>query len=275
MIFSTQRRRDAHAQRKTRGFLSFFSATLYLLVTGLKKSKILILLSSLLWFLSANTKKIFLFPSASLRICVSLLKKSQTVTLILFSGNFVGMTFANTKKIFLLLSAPLRLCASLLKKSQAPPLVLSCILNLLLAMPVLPLQGELPVEVSFFDLPKLEQQHEKEIRIRGFLYETKNKEFILASSPNIKNCCVDKASTNKIYVYGLQKGNELQKALTIEGRLYVSRVYSGVKYELQNARIAVENKSQTFNLALIILGCAIALIFYIFNRSTKECTAKA
>ena len=137
------------------------------------------------------------------------------------------------------------------------------------------LHGELPVEVSFFDLPNLEQQHEKEVRIRGFLYETKDHELILTSSPDIKSCCVDKASTNKIYVYGLQKGNELQKALNIEGSLYISKNSSGLKYELQNARLAAENKSQTLNQTLIVLCGAIALIFYIFNRSTKECTAKA
>lgn len=134
------------------------------------------------------------------------------------------------------------------------------------------LHGELPVEVSFFDLPKLEQQHEKEIRIKGFLYETKDNELILSSKPDLKSCCIDKFT--KIYVYGFQS-ELVKKVVTIEGKLFVSKDKEILKYELQNARMAEENKSQALTLALIVLCSAIALIFYIFNRSAKKCTAEA
>ncbi len=138
---------------------------------------------------------------------------------------------------------------------------------------IVALHGELPVEVSFFDLPKLEQHHEKEIRIRGFLYETINNELILSSRPKLKSCCLDKFP--KIYVHNFQ-GNLDKKVVTVEGKLFVSKDNVGLKYELQNARMAIENKSQTsILLIIVVLGSAIALIFYIFNRSTKERTAKA
>lgn len=131
----------------------------------------------------------------------------------------------------------------------------------------LKLHGE-HVAVSFFDIPHLEQYHEKDVQIRGFIYET-NGHYILSSEPNLKSCCIDKQSPGKpkIHVFGISGKIISQNANTIEGTLYISKDST---YRLENAHFKLEDRSGSLVLVSVTIGATVTLLLYIFYRSTKK-----
>jgi hypothetical protein len=129
------------------------------------------------------------------------------------------------------------------------------------------IQGEIPT-ISFLDLGN-GIQHER-IQIRGFVYETENKEIILAPKPNLKSCCINTYQT--IIVKGLSEYHKTKNAMKLEGNLIVSNVPNHSKYILEDVTVVQENKSLmpiilTIIFVLLMIGASIFIYKSFYGKS--------
>lgn len=117
---------------------------------------------------------------------------------------------------------------------------------------------------SFDDLmlTELEQQT---ISIRGFLYQTAEKQWILAADPDLKSCCVgshDKARRQIYLEDELFLPGQPAQAITLQGRFH--HTDEGPPYYwLSEVTVVAESTSwgaYTFA-GVIIIGIALALYF--------------
>lgn len=104
--------------------------------------------------------------------------------------------------------------------------------------------------ISFSDLQNLSTN--ENVQIRGFLYETHDKKLILASTPNIKSCCIEKLDY-QIYVFGLSVTPPLRNAITLEGKLSISNEFGIRRYQLDNATLIPEKRSSILTALLTVI----------------------
>lgn len=105
--------------------------------------------------------------------------------------------------------------------------------------------AESPLEVSFHQLTHLATQPNEAkhldgqvIKIRGFIYETKEGQFILAAQPDLKSCCV--GAPNKLQEQLLLEGplSEIpkQQFITLEGVFKIEEK-QGYLYRLEQIKL--------------------------------------
>ena len=135
------------------------------------------------------------------------------------------------------------------------------LLFLLFSKPLFSEEHILPC--SFFELEGLlekpidyiETIQGKRVEIRGFLYETKQSQAILAAEPNLKSCCVgSEAKKHKqIVVKGdVSSAIDRTTAVNIQGNLKID-LKDPFPFKLENAVIAEGNK-QSYGMLAIVLG---------------------
>jgi hypothetical protein len=85
----------------------------------------------------------------------------------------------------------------------------------------------------------LSEYDNKKITIKGFLYKNSNENWILASEPNLKSCCVGShlKLNSQIIVYGDLPINPTSRAISIEGKLQITSKDSKYFYSLKEATI--------------------------------------
>lgn len=89
--------------------------------------------------------------------------------------------------------------------------------------------GEEIPTLTFFDLEQPSKvQSGQKIKIRGFLYKSEDGEFVLASQPNLKSCCV--GTKSKVAQQIIVKGDSTLKlssyVVLLEGVLKVDPQYN-------------------------------------------------
>ncbi len=105
----------------------------------------------------------------------------------------------------------------------------------------------------------------KEVKIRGFLYQDANKEWILASEPNLKTCCVGSQTKilQQIRVIGTIADQAYPQVMALKGVMFVESQYDDngdlvSLYRLENATIAIEKPTewplQTLCICLFAFG---------------------
>lgn len=106
--------------------------------------------------------------------------------------------------------------------------------------------------------------HEKEVAIRGFLYQ-QNHRWILAAEPHLKSCCIGtpRTSMNQIYLESL--GDLIgasQHPVTIKGRLMIEPSWEGDQltqlFVMKNAQLE-QPSSRSFVYFVLGLGLLISL----------------
>ena len=113
----------------------------------------------------------------------------------------------------------------------------------------------------------LSEYNNKKITIKGFLYKNNNENWILASEPNLKSCCVGShlKLNSQIIVYGDLPINPTSRAVSIEGKLQIASTNSKYFYTLKEASIQTNPLfyEQSWGIAVILalLYLAIHLIF--------------
>lgn len=92
-----------------------------------------------------------------------------------------------------------------------------------------------PLSFSFHQFSQAEQFNGKWITIRGFLYLSPTRGWILSSEPNMKSCCVDTDGkrVKQIIVEGDFSTSSGSKALLLTGQLITEQDH----YILRNARL--------------------------------------
>lgn len=106
---------------------------------------------------------------------------------------------------------------------------------------ILAAKEEISTAYTFLDL-ETHVQNGQLIEIRGFLYETEQKQLILAAEPNLKSCCVGSHSKRQkqLLVSGdVKEGISSMSAVTLKGELLVH--FGDIfPFRLENASIQVQ-----------------------------------
>lgn len=114
------------------------------------------------------------------------------------------------------------------------------------------------------NLTELDQQ----IAIRGFLYQTADKQWILAADPDLKSCCVgasDKAR-RQIYLEGkLKVPQQTTQAITLQGR-FRSSLEGPPYYWLSDVAIVNESPSWGTYTFIGVIFFAIVLAFLLKKK---------
>jgi hypothetical protein len=128
-----------------------------------------------------------------------------------------------------------------------------------------------PTEISFQD--DLALYHQQEIKIRGFLYQTDDARWILASTPDLKSCCVGSHSkiAHQIVVSGDFDHLSTSQAVTLQGKFVrepLEDAHGNLKqlYRFDHARI-VSGTSKWPGYSVILAGIvSAAFAFHLFRK---------
>lgn len=103
------------------------------------------------------------------------------------------------------------------------------------------------------------------VKIRGFIYQQKNGQWILSAMPNVKSCCLDNNQVTGVPL--LLAFNSIQEhyttAISLEGNLYSDEKEDLTKsYRLEAAQVLEKSKfSWVYAIVLISLFTAVVYIF--------------
>lgn len=131
-------------------------------------------------------------------------------------------------------------------------------------------------KLSFSDLAssKISEKEGQTVIIRGFLYQEISGQYILASEPNLKSCCVGNAqnSNRQIAVLGSLPKQLPKSAITVKG------VFSAEsKFLLKDAEVLPEDgiRGKLFwgSLLLILLASSLYLIYRANKGDARETLA--
>ena len=112
-----------------------------------------------------------------------------------------------------------------------------------------------PISVSFENLSELSSS--KEIRIRGFLYQSREGQWILAPEPNLKSCCIGSShqAAKQIILSGNYNKKKINEVIAVEGSL----TREDSRYYLKGEKLIESKKNHLW----IYIGALIVFIFII------------
>lgn len=102
----------------------------------------------------------------------------------------------------------------------------------------------------------------EKVELKGFLYRTADGKIVLADSPHIKSCCIDKPSTQKIYLEMIYDGPLPIQLTTVQGFL----IQNPVPF-LKDAKIQSEPSS--FGIVLFSILPIIFIAKFILRMTQK------
>ncbi len=120
--------------------------------------------------------------------------------------------------------------------------------------------------------------HQKEVIIRGFLYQGSDGGWILAAEPNLRTCCVGASAKvmQQIFLNDKFIGESQQRAVTLQGKFFVEPIWTegSLKrlYQMDQAVILPYPRYSwpLLVIAIIIigLGCGVYVWNYLRTKST-------
>lgn len=113
--------------------------------------------------------------------------------------------------------------------------------------------------VTFQDLK--EGREDGPVAMRGFLYEGKEGERVLASQPNLKSCCIDKEPV-QIIVEGDMESVNSSRVVFLQGDL---KNEEPKKYRLRKAKV-VNDEHASHTWMVVGLGVVMVGIAFVFFR---------
>lgn len=123
-----------------------------------------------------------------------------------------------------------------------------------------------PLTFDQLGTPALSNVENKQVRIRGFLYQNAQGEWILASQPNLKSCCVGTPSKfhQQIFISNHLSPASTAYVSTIEG---IFRIHSHNLYRLEQAYLIEESHFPIFEgIFMVFLGMGGWLLYRSKNR---------
>lgn len=106
---------------------------------------------------------------------------------------------------------------------------------------------------------------QRHVQMRGFLYKTETGEFILASEPNLKSCCIstDAKRDRQVVVVGKEM-LEMTPSLTVllEGDIAMDND----RLHLTNANVVEEPVDFTVIIWIIVASCMIILVVMMLSK---------
>lgn len=136
-----------------------------------------------------------------------------------------------------------------------------------------------PISLSFQQLvDEKEQIADQEVLIRGFLYKTDNGQWVLASEPNLRTCCVGSSNHVKKQIFlensyvGAHPNAELVSIQGILRKDPMKDVQGNLiqYYSLQNVTI-IENKGQGhLSYLSLLFPLVVLVIIYLIYLKNKD-----
>ncbi len=129
------------------------------------------------------------------------------------------------------------------------------------------------IPLTFDDLVNIKfesTQNNREVEVRGFLYPTQEGQYVLASEPNLKTCCIGtgKKTTPQLK---LIEGKDLPtttRAVTVKGTFSYLLQDGRPVYLLTNP-IVVEEEFYSLG-AILILMTGVGIVAYLLKRSKDK-----
>ena len=158
-------------------------------------------------------------------------------------------------------------------------------LILILSLSMGSLWGDPPKSLTFLELSKIdsldeakESLHAKEVKIRGFVYQTSDGRVILAGKPDLRTCCVGSVLNvwQQIALDVPAEDIPAGQAVTVEGWLHVNPIYDSQNnlkqvFSLYKTRYIKGNKLSYTMLWLVLAFITAALsLFLIIRRNIKH-----
>lgn len=92
-----------------------------------------------------------------------------------------------------------------------------------------------------------EQYHNKEVTVRGFLYQDQQQHWVLAAEPNLRSCCID--SKPHIMLPADFVGKVTKQPVTLQGHFHVEPNHN---YRMENATFVKESTTSSYGLWLLV-----------------------
>jgi hypothetical protein len=117
--------------------------------------------------------------------------------------------------------------------------------------------------------------HQQEVEIKGFLYCNAKQQWILASEPNLKTCCVGSVQKISQQIFLDRAFSEVTtgQAVAMQGVLLVQPVKNNQNevvqlYHLHNASLIV--KEPSWALLTIVLIVLILILLFFYHREHRD-----
>lgn len=134
-------------------------------------------------------------------------------------------------------------------------------------------KGVLRGDISHLE-SELSAYHQKEVTIRGFLYQGEEGNWVIASEPSLRSCCVGAKGkmAQQIVLKDEVIGEKQQRAVTLQGRFYVDPIWNidgsfKQLYRLDHAIILPELPYAWTNVVILLgIVCAICAVYLWWKR---------
>ncbi len=119
-------------------------------------------------------------------------------------------------------------------------------------------------------LPRnLVELHGQEVKVRGFLYKTPDDQWILASQPDLKSCCVgtNNMVSQQIYLKtDLLTNNTPSNVITLSGKFFINPIWNDKQelsqlYLLDNPLLIEHQSSRWLSYSAVIIAITLCLTF--------------
>jgi hypothetical protein len=134
--------------------------------------------------------------------------------------------------------------------------------------------------INFQQLSEIENNphlHKQDIEINGFLYCNANQEWVLASEPNLKSCCIGagKKASQQIFLDRAFPEINNGQAVAMQGVLLVQPVKNNQNevvqlYQLQDSSLIVKEHSWKLLAIVLVVLIVVFLGFLFITKGAKS-----
>lgn len=115
-----------------------------------------------------------------------------------------------------------------------------------------------------------EQYHNKEVEVRGFLYQDQQQHWVLAAEPNLRSCCID--SKPHITLPADFVGQATKQPVTLQGHFHVEPNHN---YRMENVVFVTKPATSGYGLWLLVAVLGGVFLLKKWTKWTKKTSNKS
>ncbi|MFT4553456.1 MAG: hypothetical protein ACI9S8_002096 [Chlamydiales bacterium] len=123
---------------------------------------------------------------------------------------------------------------------------------------------------------KLHELDQKEVVVRGFLFQTSTGKWILSEKPNVKSCCAGSPTKaiQQIFLDGSYNKSDINKAVTLQGKFIIdiqkNQLGSPLQYYRMSPAKKISNSHRRSPFAIISITTLAVLAAATFIRNKRR-----